>query len=96
MLDRGVAGPDPVVDIDIGKSVPNHVVKKGETIVSDVGFGIREDIMDDHHKESMADDENKEILVITRTKRICKKYKYKETWNYQEEKRKKENNFPQQ
>ena len=96
MLDRGVAGPDPVVDIDIGKSIANHVVKKGKTIVSDVGSGIREDIMDDHHKESMADDENKEILVITRTKRICKKYKDKETWNYQEEKRKKENNFPQQ
>ena len=96
MLDRGVAGPDPVVDIDVGKSIANHVVKKGETIVSDVGSGIREDIMDDHHKKSMANDENKEILVIARAKRIGKKYKDKQAWDYQEEKRKKENNFPEQ
>ena len=44
----------------------------------------------------MADDEQEEILVITRSKRIGKEDKHKEPRNDQKEKRKKENYLPQQ
>ena len=94
MLDWRIDHPDPVVHVDVCKSIAEHVVKEGKEAMFEVGSCIWQNIMDYHHEESMADDENKEIYVVARAKGVGKEDEYKKSRNDKEQKRKEENYFP--
>ena len=77
-----IGKPDPVVDVDVGKPVPNEVVEEGEveeTSFLPVFLSIREHKVKQGHENNMRPQEDQQRIVSSRSKGIRKEDEYEKT-----------------
>ena len=86
--------PDPVVDVDVGKAIPNKIVKEWEVeeaTLLPVLLGVGEDKMKWWHEYNVSPDKDQNWVVVTRSERVGEENEDKESANDLKKDREKEN-----